>query len=366
MKVIQILYSGLGGHGSVALSLLEADKENKWQHVLGFLGVEPVVDYYKNFCNKNLIQYKHIRSIPKKPHKSWFDLYKWLKSEKPDAIIAHSSRAALPCILYCFLNKCTLISVEHQPNLLKSRAEWVYTIAKLIFSKKVVLLTKKYKEELEDKFSWLVKDRKISVISNGIDIDIYAPRNSDNRSFRKDNVLVIGMAARFTKLKRQDILVLALEYLNKNYSTIHWKISLAGAGAELENIKKIATNSPYKNDIKFEGYLEESQLIDWLHQLDLYAHASEGETLSTSMLQAMSCGLPLVASNVDGVSNLLAYYHEPSLLSINDPVEFAKTIADLVNDRDKFYLVAKMSRSIVIDRFSKEEMFNKYHQLVIS
>ena len=42
MKVAQILYSGLGGHGSVAFSLIDADKDSEWKPKMGFVGVEPL------------------------------------------------------------------------------------------------------------------------------------------------------------------------------------------------------------------------------------------------------------------------------------------------------------------------------------
>jgi len=61
MRVTQILYSGLGGHGSVVFSLLDADKKKEWQPALIFYGIEDVLPEYENVCRKKDIPFLYIR-----------------------------------------------------------------------------------------------------------------------------------------------------------------------------------------------------------------------------------------------------------------------------------------------------------------
>ncbi|MBK6382062.1 MAG: hypothetical protein IPF69_01110 [Chitinophagaceae bacterium] len=54
MKVMQVLYSGLGGHGSVVTSMINADKEKKWEHCLLFYGIEELLTAYTDFCKSTI------------------------------------------------------------------------------------------------------------------------------------------------------------------------------------------------------------------------------------------------------------------------------------------------------------------------
>ena len=59
-----------------------------------------------------------------------------------------------------------------------------------------------------------------------------------------------------------------------------------------------------KKKVVFKGFLNDKQLKDWFNGLDLYVHASSGEGMSISLLQAMSMEIPILASNVHGIKNL--------------------------------------------------------------
>lgn len=51
--------------------------------------------------------------------------------------------------------------------------------------------------------------------------------------------------------------------------------------------------------------LMKENLVQFLQSLHLYVHASLGETMSTAVMQAMGCGLPIIASDVNGINNMI-------------------------------------------------------------
>ena len=57
MKVIQILYSGVGGTSSVAFSLTNGDTYKKWKHIFVFIGKEKLASGHKELCKKNKIKF---------------------------------------------------------------------------------------------------------------------------------------------------------------------------------------------------------------------------------------------------------------------------------------------------------------------
>jgi hypothetical protein len=55
LNVLQILYSGLGGHGNVAFSLIEGDESCKWSNQLCFFGIEELLPAYDKICTEKEI-----------------------------------------------------------------------------------------------------------------------------------------------------------------------------------------------------------------------------------------------------------------------------------------------------------------------
>src|SRR5690606_30056464 len=125
VKVSQVLYSGLGGHGSVAFSLVGAARTTRaWVPSLIFFGIEPVLREYERKCVDESVPYQHIRTLAGAAWLKWPSLYRALARACPEAIILQSVKAILPCALYARRHGIRLLAVEHQPNALKSRAEW--------------------------------------------------------------------------------------------------------------------------------------------------------------------------------------------------------------------------------------------------
>lgn len=362
MKVTQILYSGLGGHGSVAYSLLAADVNNDWDSYFGFLGIEDIFHEYKHKCEKNNVPYKMFRSSQGLPWKMWRPILEWLNATQPDAIILHSIKALLPCWWFAKNNNIPLVVVEHQPNHLKKKSEWLISLLSLCLSHRVVLLTDEYKAQLKSKFGLLMNDKKIIVIPNGLDVNVYS-RKSDY-DFNKSTIN-LGMAARFSDTKSQHELIDMMQILSDQFPSKKWRLSMAGDGETWEKLHQYVQDEGLDTKIELPGSLGEECLIDWYKELDIYLHASTGETLSTSLLQAMSMGLPIVASNVNGINNLLGAEGVYGML-VNQPAarEFSEAVSLLVTQPSIAKKMGKAARNKIENKYSNSLMFKGYDSLL--
>ncbi|MCP4451388.1 MAG: glycosyltransferase family 4 protein, partial [Planctomycetes bacterium] len=168
--------------------------------------------------------------------RSWSNVFKQLTRIRPDAIILHSVKTILPCWLYARRRGIRLIAVEHQSNALKERSEWVVSRLLMILAAEVVVLTPDYQQELEYRLGTTFRTAKTHTIPNGIDVSLFSPR-SEARLGRR-GIVVIGMAARFSSKKRQGALVEALNILRSSHSQIDWRLSLAGDGETLGDIRE--------------------------------------------------------------------------------------------------------------------------------
>ena len=77
-----------------------------------------------------------------------------------------------------------------------------------------------------------------------------------------------------------------------------------GDGDQKNELLKESAALQLTDRVEFTGMLAENELIDLMRSLDIYVHASMGETMSTAIMQAMASGKPIVASDVPGIKNM--------------------------------------------------------------
>ena len=333
---------------------------------MGFLGIEAISTDYVTQCELHGWPYRFFAATPGKPWRTWPAIYRWLMEEQPEAVLLHSVTAILPCWWYKSKTGAKIIAVEHQPNALKKRSEWWVSRLLPRLADAIVCLTPGYRLELERALGGAFRKEKVTVIPNGIDVSKFAPRDNRQPDEIEDTVR-LGMAARFSNKKRQDCLVEMMRYLQTDgHDHREYRLSLAGDGTELERVKHLASELGVADRVDFPGYLGESDLIEWYRGLDIYLHASDGETLSTSLLQAMAMRLPIVASDVDGISNLLGQGDAGTfgLLSKNSPRRFAEQVVRLASSRQERIAVAEAAYKAAHHNYSNEAMFRSYDALI--
>jgi glycosyltransferase involved in cell wall biosynthesis len=361
VKIVQVLYSGLGGHAGVAFGLAAGAPQKSWTMALAFVGIEALSPAYAIAARDADLAHTYVPSHAGRPWRNWPRLYAALWRESPDAIILHSVTSLPPCAAYARLHRRPLVVVEHTPNHLKTRAERRLSQLAMVIADRVVVLTDEYKHELAELCGTRYDARKTTVISNGIDTDLFAPAPRLERA----NAVRVGMAARFSGQKRQEVLVHVLAELIDRPARVPWHLSLAGAGERLDGVRREIDRLELGERVELCGMLDERQLAAWFRSLDIYAHASDGETLSLSLLQAMACEVPLVASDVPGISNLLRGRHGPlGILAPTDVKAFADGIERLHAGGTEMAVLVARAREVVQTRYSQQAMFQSYARII--
>jgi glycosyltransferase involved in cell wall biosynthesis len=362
MKVAQILYSGLGGHGSVALSLIAADATRQWRHALGFVGVEPLLPAYRDACARLGVEFGYFGAPPARPWRAWRRLFRWLCDSRPDAVILHSPSSLPPVLGYALVSGVRPVVVEHQANALKRRTDWAFGAAAMVFARTVVVLTPDYRRELQGGLGRWFRGDKVVTIPNGIDVQKFCPRDHAEGALPQ---VRLGMAARFTRSKRQDVLVDAMGELLRLRPDLDWRLELAGDGDTCLDVAAKARASGLGPQVTLLGALGEDALAAWLRSIDVYLFASDGETLSTSLLQAMACELPIVGSDVAGVAALIGGDAPCGLLVRDqDPRGFARAVLALVDDGRTAKNLGRVARNRCLASYTNGRMFSDYRRLV--
>ncbi|MES2555992.1 MAG: glycosyltransferase family 4 protein [Bacteroidota bacterium] len=356
-RLCQVLYSGLGGHGSVVFSLISADVQHDFEHSLVFYGIEPTRDAYLTLAEKYGVSTATILKNRGLDLKSWRKVYRQLYSSTPAVILLHSTNLILPVARYCRKHHAKLIVVEHTPDAMKRRIEHQFSRWSAKHADQIVVLSRDYKQEYTARYGSHF-EAKLKVINNGIDVDVYQPVSQPEN----DNRIIISMIGRFSSQKDQLTLIRAIHLLN-NPSV---RLILAGSGDQLAACEAYVTENDLTEQVQFPGLLNEEELVLLLHQTTIYVHASLGETMPTSLMQAMSCRLPVIGSDIPGINNLITHNEDGLLVVKSNPEALSEQLNYLIENAAIRQELAKAAREKAVEQFSHHRMFDGYRQLINS
>lgn len=358
--MIHLLYSGLGGHGNVFFSFIKADEEKSFDYEAIFAGVEDIREEYVTKCVANEIKWTYV------PKKRGIDIsfnkqiIAILKASNSSIIFLHGSRFVILARIACLLSKKKkkIVVRETQANHLKTKLEWIWLGFAMMCSHKIIFLTENFKEEVRKKMGILYREKKIGVISNGMDLSFFKPIQKP-----ATETIIVGMQSRIVPIKDHQTLLKALALFHKKYPEIKVQLKIAGNGESLPALKILATHLKLDEIVIFTGLLNENELINFMQSLDIYIHASFGETMSTAIMQAMACKLPIIASNVPGINNMIQNNKTGLLVKIKDEIEMADALHTIILNPQKAQILQDAAYSYAILNYSNVAMFAKYKEV---
>lgn len=231
LKILQVIYSGVGGTGAVATSLVDGDKKNKFSHELIFSGVEKLFSGYKQWCLKKKINFYKFDGVKSSIIRD-FKIYKVIKKIKPDIVIFHGHNYFMTILLSLFY-KFKLIYIEHEPLSYRTAKNYFLNYIIFIFFDKIIYLYEDYKKEILNNQKILnIFTKKIVIIPNGIPINRCILKT-------KSNIFRIGMISRFSKGKRQMLLLESICKMIKENPKDKIQLNFVGYGTNLSNINNI-------------------------------------------------------------------------------------------------------------------------------
>lgn len=353
MKYINIHYTGFGGLAGVVNGLVTAPGAEAYEWVMGYYGVAPLDASHTAFCEEHGFRHATFRPEPRRPWSAWRELAHWLVTERPDAIICHSSTAVPACAWAASRCKIPLIAVEHTANEVKSRSEWLGSRAGMLLADRVVVLTDVYSSLLARGLGRSFRPRKIHRIPNGVDANLFRPSSIVSSG---SGPLRGGMAARLAHLKCHDLLIDVAPDLDVT-------LEFAGDGECMTALQAQAVTLS-DEQVVFRGLVPASEMPNWMRKLDLYLHASNGETFSMSILQAMASGLPIIASDISGMDEILGRDESCGLLVKNTPEAWSAAVRRLAEDPWLRARMGQAARERVVACFSTEAMLKGYLSVI--
>jgi L-malate glycosyltransferase len=173
--------------------------------------------------------------------------------------------------------------------------------------------------------------RDITIIPFGVDIEIFKPDESKNIYH---NEIVIGTIKSLEEVYGIDVLIQAFSLVKKNISGIPLKLLIVGGGSREMELKKIASSLLNQEGYLFQGYIDHNLIPDYHNKIDIPVYLSRKESFGVSVIESMSCGKPVIATGIGGLSEIISDGVEGILVQPDDIVSAAEAIEKLVLNSD--------------------------------
>lgn len=205
---------------------------------------------------------------------------------------------------------------------------------------------------------------RVCVLHNAVNLDSPMPVSDCNVSCRKllgisDNDSVVVTVGRFSPEKGMDVLIKAFALLCKDRSDIH--LVVVGDGQERASIEKMIAELGLQMLVHLVGYTQTPG--DYVRGADLLVLPSRSEGIPNAVLEAMAFGIPVVATSVGGVPEVIVDGRDGLLVPPDDPIKLAESIAVVLSDFELAARLAAAGRVRMQEAFSVGSRIQKIQML---
>lgn len=198
--------------------------------------------------------------------------------------------------------------------------------------------------ELISKIFHVKRNNNTYYIPNAVDINHFIPKNT--------NYNYISFIGRLTKIKGLDIFLKICSKLHEKNKEL--KFLIIGNGELRNEVFKYKKKLP----IKFLSAVSHSDIPKYLNQTSILVNSSRFEGSSTTLLEAASVGIPIVASNVGGNSEIVNHDKNGYLFD-NEDIETAVSSILKIYENNSFKKFGTTSRKIITKNYSWELITNQ-------
>lgn len=259
---------------------------------------------------------------------------KALKSVKPDAVhVQYMAPGSLAILLFKLLGVRHVLATAHVPGHIYRR-KWVPKLIAAYLTDVFLCVSKSSEHaffssepQIFDPKSFR-QGRKHFTIYNCVEI----PETLENKSFSNRNSLTIGVVSRLSREKGIDVLIDAMPQILSAIADI--RLMIVGDGEERERLQDQVSRLKIDHAVTWMGLRPKEDLPDLYRQMDVVVIPSRFEGFGLTAIEAMRFGCPVIASNVDGLREIVVHV-ETGLLYESENTE-ALTVAaiELLNNPD--------------------------------
>jgi glycosyltransferase involved in cell wall biosynthesis len=197
-----------------------------------------------------------------------------------------------------------------------------------------------------------IDEGSIGVIGNGVDTNLFCPPREVK--VHQPYVLYTG---RLSWNKGLFDLVRSAKLVVSDNPNV--KFVLTGRGPIEADLRKLIARMGLSDKFSFPGYVDTSALIRYYQNATAFVFPSYYEGFPTSLLEAMSCGSPVVTTDVGGVREVVTDGHNGMIVPLKNPEAIARSVLTLLEDEKLRKKLGNAGRDTIQKHYSFIEVTNK-------
>lgn len=344
IKVLHVLYKvDIGGTERAVLNYIREEKDSEV--------VNDALSFYRgSLSDEYKLKTNQFTVVNEKSFiNKYIYLKKYLKENEYDIVYTYGLRTNM--IFRLLPKQYKLIygirGLENSTNKLINR------LNKLTLNKNDLIITnsKQTKKYIQKKYN--IKKTTIEVIHNGT----YLPEEVSAIDYKDKLQLII--IANLHKVKGYEYLLPAIKQLKKDNINIELKI--LGEGLERETIEAYISNHNLTENIKLYGQVKD--VYKHLKNSHILVSSSLSEGLSNSIIEGMATGLPVIATNVGGTSELVIPDETGILIDSKNTKQIVTAIKTYYQNPELMKVHGTNGREIIKRDFTFEKLVEKNNRI---
>lgn len=207
--------------------------------------------------------------------------------------------------------------------------------------------------------------KEIRLIPFGVDTQKFAPLPPDGPEGRE--VIMIGTIKALEEIYGIDDLIKSFAVLCDKMPGRALRLTIAGTGTGEKTLKALTGNLILSHLVTFTGKIPHDQVPGLLRTFDIFMNLSKHESFGVSVLEASSCGIPVVATQTGGLAEVIEDHETGILVPVGDPERAAQAAEQLIADPALRELMGRKGRERVIQLFdwksNVESMIREYQEI---
>ena len=301
---------------------------------------------------------------PSNDLKAFFGIYRLMLSERFHIVHTHTSKAGVLGRLAGRLAGVPASVHTFHGNIFEGFFGPVASSLFLLLERAMAKFTDRFVAISRRNLSYFVRRgiapwEKFRLIYNGVDLERFRPvdKGAARRALGLSQGPVVGTVAALVPVKGLEYLLEAAHIVRSEVPEV--VLTIAGGGALEGTLRRRAKDLGV--EVRFLGPRKDVSLV--LSALDVFVLPSLSEGMGLSLMEAMAAGLPVVATEVGGVPELVVDGETGVLVPPGDPDALAGAILDCIGDREKAVEMGRRGKERVCALFSLPRMIQEHEAL---
>jgi glycosyltransferase involved in cell wall biosynthesis len=201
---------------------------------------------------------------------------------------------------------------------------------------------------------------KVRTVPIGVDTEVFRPLNAD----RAGDILFLSVLDRYHDFKRLDVLLRAVRIAKRARPEI--RLVVGGSGDLVDRYRALASSLGIAENVDFVGYVPAQRLVFYYNSCRLFALPSTDpsrETFGIVVLEALACGLPVVATEIAGAAKEIQETGAGIIVRPCDEGALASAVLSILENEDLASRMGKAGRRLALEKYAWRTVSRRIEQV---